>query len=45
MAKALHNNLKSHSPQLRAQLRDVFLSSKHQDCQAAIAELSSAVRA
>lgn len=45
MAKALHHRLKPTSISLQAQLGEVFLSSKHQDCQAAIAELSSEVRA
>lgn len=45
MAQALNNTLKTTLISLQSQLGDVFLSSKHQDYQAAIAEPSSAVRA
>jgi len=40
MAQALHNTLKTTLISLQSQLGDVFLSSKHQDYQAAIAEPS-----
>ncbi|RKQ71997.1 hypothetical protein DES40_1333 [Litorimonas taeanensis] len=45
MAHALHHNRKRTLISLQAQLGDTFLSSKHQDYQAAIAEPSSAKRA
>ena len=45
MAQALHHRLKTALISLQSQLGDVFLSSKHQDYQAAIAEPSSAMRA
>lgn len=45
MAKALHHKLKTILISLQSQLGNVFLSSKHEDYQAAIAEPSSEVRA
>lgn len=45
MAQSVTYYFLSDQASLRAQLGDTFLSSKHQDYLAAIAEFSSAVRA